>query len=329
MHRDLVPLGRAFGVATVGADEVSAEKRAQVCAPCSKRIAENLVGVAGQMRGEGLSGELFQVAQALILCGLPYQATDKTRITRQARLGDGSRLKVTFSSSLDVGLPYGCDRSVLHFLLDRAVKSRSRFVNWKTASEFLTAMGMQHGGKNRRDLRDRFLRIRALTIGVERSGPTSDTQIMPIIRRSRLPQSILAEAAQTAPSTISADELGLEIDPLFFEELVAHPVPVPVEILRATRSKPQLQDMMLFLYWRAYAAASPSVIPWSDLREQLWQDDSNPRRISSRFNTAIGALRLLWPELSAEARKQGLYVAPPRGMRYLKGREAPRRTIGL
>ena len=118
MHRDLVPLGGAFVIATEGAEEDPADKRVQVCAPCSKRIAENLVEVAGQMRGEGLSGELFQVAQALILCGLPYQATDKTRITRQARLGDGSRLKVTFSSSLDVGLPYGCDRSVLHFLLD-------------------------------------------------------------------------------------------------------------------------------------------------------------------------------------------------------------------
>ena len=278
MHRDSATPELAFHVPTVGAEEVAAEKRVQVCAPCSKRVSTNLVEVAGQMRGEGLSGELFQVAQALILCGLPYQATDKTRITRQARLGDGSRLKVTFSSSLDIGLPYGCDRSVLHFLLDRAVKKRSRFVTWKTASEFLEAMGMQHGGKNRRDLRDRFLRIRALTIGVERSGPTSDTQIMPVIRRSRLPHSILAEASQVTPSTISADELGLEIDPLFFEELVAHPVPVPVEILRATRSKPQLQDMMLFLYWRAYAAAGPSVIPWKELREQLWQDDSKPLR---------------------------------------------------
>ncbi len=278
------------------------------------------------MRGEGLSGELFQVAQALILCGLPYQATDKTRITKQARLGDGSRIKVTFSSSLDVGLPYGCDRSVLHFLLDRAVKSRSRFVDWKTATEFLTAMGMQHGGKNRRDLRARFLRIRALTIGVERIGATSDTQIMPVIRRSRLPHSIFPETTADMPRTRATEELGLEIDPLFFKELIAHPVPVPVEIIRAMRSKPQLQDMVLFLYWRAYAAGGPSIIPWRELREQLWQDDSNPRRIRSRFSTAINALRSLWPELSASARKEGLFIAPPQGMRYFHGREAPTRA---
>ncbi len=50
---------------------------------------------------------------------------------------------------------------------------------------------MQQGGKNRRDLRERYLRIRGLTIGVQRSsGRIHETQVMPIIRRSRLPSSI-------------------------------------------------------------------------------------------------------------------------------------------
>ncbi len=42
--------------------------------------------------------EIFQVAQALILCGLPYDKTDQTKITRSARLADGSVVDLTFST---------------------------------------------------------------------------------------------------------------------------------------------------------------------------------------------------------------------------------------
>ena len=296
---------------------------------CSPRVAKRLVEVVALARQNELSGDLYQVAQALILCGLPYHPTALSKITRSARLADGTRLKVTFSSSLDTGLPYGSDRSVLHFLLDRAVKSRSRFVSWETASQFLEAMKMQQGGKNRRDLRERYLRIRGLTIGVERSGVhASDTQIMPVIRRSHLPASISPRLSCSKVSVQALDEegdLGLEIDATFFEELVAHPVVVPAEIIRATRGKPQLQDMVLFLYWRCFAARSTSVIPWAELRLQLWQADTNLRRIKGRFVLAIRALQILWPEMRASAEAKGLLVQPPVGGRYFAGAEVNRR----
>lgn len=283
-------------------DVRSISKTGAVCLPesqrCSSRVSKRLIEVAALRRQNQLTGELYQVAQALILCGLPYQPSALNKITRSARLADGTRLQVTFSASLDTGLPYGSDRSVLHFLLDKAVKARSPFVTWKTASQFLEAMGMQQGGKNRRDLRERYLRIRGLTIAVQRtSSGTSETQIMPVIKRSRLPTSISPcpgndRLGQEALKH-SGDDLGLEIDAEFFAELVAHPVVVPVELIRATRGKPQLQDMVLFLYWRCFAARSLSVIPWRELRMQLWQADTNLPRIRSRFAVAIRALQTL------------------------------------
>jgi len=137
-----------------------------------------------------LAAELFQVAQALVLCGLPYQPTSVRHFTRKARLADGSEVSVTFSTGLEDGMPYGSDRSLLHFLLDRAIKAQSRFVSWETATEFLNTMHLALGGKNRRDLRQRFERIRGLTIGVKRKAPTgTSTKLMPIIRQSHLPTS--------------------------------------------------------------------------------------------------------------------------------------------
>jgi hypothetical protein len=265
--------------------------------------------------------DVMQLSQALILCGLPYEKTEATKITRTARLADGSEVKVTFSTALAAGMPYGSDRTLLHFLLDKAVKSDSPHVSWATGSEFLNAMNLASGGKNRRDLKGRFERLRGLTIGVERRTTRgSSTAILPIIRKSHLPTSIDVNAESAGQNLLPMSEsvvYGLELDQTYFEELKRHHVPTPAAIIRETRNKSQLQDLMLFLHWRCYAAASVSTIPWDQLRQQLWQDDSNIWRMKARFKQAIAVLRVIWPECVAEARKEGLMVGPPLNGVYL------------
>ncbi len=296
------------------------------------RQAAALAKVRIDRDANGGEEEIFQVAQALILCGLPYDKTNQTKITRSARLADGSVVDVTFSTGLKAGMPYGSDRSLLHFLFDKAVKSDSRFVSWETATEFLQMMNMAQGGKNRRDLRQRFLRIRSLTIGVERTtqyGTTAD--LMPVIRHSHLPTSVDVRAEQRGQPLlpIGSDVVfGVEIDPSFFADLKKYHVPTPAAIIRTTRNKSQLQDLMLWLHWRCYAANKSSLIKWEYLRMQLWQDDKTSRRIKVRFAEAITALRIIWPELQAEALKTGLMVGPPLRGRYLLAKGAAARQIG-
>ena len=285
------------------------------------RRAARFAGIRQQRDDGSLSQEMFQVSQALILCGLPYQPTTARHFTRKARLADGSTVAVTFSTALEAAMPYGSDRTLLHFLMDRAVKTGSRFVSWETATEFLNTMNLATGGKNRRDLRERFRRIAGLTIGVERKTADSYSgRVMPVIGEYHLPTSIDVRAevqgAQVLPLT---DKIvyGVEIEDKFFKDLLAHHVPVPAEIIRATRKQSQLQDLVVFLYWRCYAAESTSLIKWEYLRQQVWQDDKKERRIRERFAEAIVCLRTLWPEINAEALSTGLMVGKPRGNRYL------------
>ncbi len=47
-----------------------------------------------------LGDEVIKIAQAMLLCTLPYSATNENHITRTARLGDGSTLTVTFSTGI-------------------------------------------------------------------------------------------------------------------------------------------------------------------------------------------------------------------------------------
>lgn len=294
-------------------------------AEAAKALANRVerVAVLREYRESGVLGEeIMQVAQSLILCGLPYKPTKERQIVRRARLGDGSTVSVTFTAGLeDADMPFGSDRSLLHYLLDRAVKSGSRYISWSTAAKFLEHMGITLGGKNYADLKKRFERIRGLTIGVVRSKDgASSSQLMPFIRRSALPSSVdirHEEDGQQSLPLSEDDPFGVEIDELFFNDLMAWHVPVPYQLIVHTRKNPQLQDMCVWLHWRCFAAQTESVIPWEFLAEQMWQEDKKARRIKERFNEAIKFARGMWPELRAEVRKDGLWVAPPLNGRHL------------
>lgn len=283
-----------------------------------ERLADNLAVVRLARDTGELDREVMQLAQSLILCGLPYRPTNAVRLARKARLADGSTVTVTFSAAIEgTPLPFGSDRTVLHFLFDKAIKSGKRFVSWETAKEFIEAMGMQKNGKNYSDLRARFSRIRGLAISVLRTGPSGESaMVMPIIRRSHLPTSVDVKSEIAGNQLLPLGDsiiFGVELDEEFFADLKAHHVPVPSLILQTTRKQSQLQDLMLFLYWRCYAAKRESLIPWAGLHQQLWHEDKKESRIKTRFTDAIKALRIIWPELEAEARPEGLWVAPARG----------------
>jgi hypothetical protein len=258
--------------------------------------------------------QMTQIAQAMVLCGLPYSPTKETKIVRRARLGDGSTVSVTFSAGLDgIAMPYGSDRTLLHWMIDRAIKTQSPIVGWDTATEFLKDVGLADSGKNRKDLKQRYMRLTGLTIGVVRKGSTESTVLVPFIEESHLPNSVDLKAERNGHQLLKLDPqaFGFRLGDRIFKEILQYHVPVPFELLQATKKKSQLQDLLIFLYWRSFAAQSETLIPWESLREQLWQEDSVASRIRTRFKEAILVFKTIWPELNAEAEKKGLRIGPP------------------
>jgi hypothetical protein len=99
----------------------------------------------------------------------------------------------------------------------------------------------------------------------------------------------------------------------------------------------QIQDYVLWLHWRAFAAKEATVIPWLAVRQQLWQNDSNEARLAAVMRRAIATLRAVWPELTAEVnpkidgkRFAGLLIGPPRGGVYMfAGVEGVRKKLAV
>ena len=265
--------------------------------------------------------DLMQVAQVKISFVYQYKKKNAREITRQARMGNGDSITVTFKAMVPgIEMPYGADRTLFHWMTHQAILTKDPFIPLSSASQFLNDMEMTTGGPNIKRVREAFERIAAMAIVVERRHEGSlQRVIMPLVRATNLPDAIrpgeqiqLLDAAAKEKNRFE-NNYGFRLDDAVFKEFTNFHVPVLRKLLQATRQKSQMQDYMMFLVYRSYGAMSTSCIPWSSLLEQLWHEDSNTRRIRTRMAEAIEALRIAWPEINADATVKGLTIGPPRG----------------
>lgn len=265
--------------------------------------------------------DLMQVAQVMIFCGLPYQKTDAREITRQARMANGDFVTVMFKAMVPgIDMPYGADRTLFHWMTHQAVLTKDPFIPLSSASQFLHDMDMSTGGPNIKRVREAFERISAMAIVVERRHEGAlQRVIMPLVRATNLPDTLRVGEqmhllnAPPREGNRSESEYGFRLDDAVFKEFTNFHVPVLRKLIQATRQRSQMQDYMMFLVHRSFGAISTTCIPWPNLLEQLWHDDTNTRRIRSRMAEAIEALRIAWPEINADATVKGLTIGPPRG----------------
>jgi len=287
----------------------------------TKRAAEHM-SFLRQLRDEGWAGGFALIAQSVILAGLPLRRTSEKQITREARLGDGSVLSVTFTAARkETPLPYGADVTLLYFLLDRAISAESAIFEWRYAGEYLDFLGLTDGGGNFLELRGRWKRILGLAVHLERRTDTTEHGLgLFLIEQYRLPASIAPEDPQRHLPEVPG-EYAVKLNERFWRDAIKYHVPVPKDLIRETRDDLLLQRLAIFLGWRSYAAAKAithgqdgeSVIPWTAVRDLIGSDDKNPRKFRLQVRRALGRIRIFWPEINVVAEREGLLIAPPRG----------------
>ncbi len=264
-----------------------------------------------------LGDEVIKMAQALILCTLPYRPTIDRQIVRSARLSDGSTLRVTFTAGINgIDMPFGNDRHLMAWLFDKAINSDTSFVTMKSASDYLKETGKSRNGDRIKELAARLGRLTGLVIGIERrSTGATQTVMLPMIASSNLPHNLTLqlEAENSGQSSIPGLEnpFGIQLEERFFQDIKRHHVAIPRRLwlqLQGQKGGPQLQDLLTFFVYRCYCAQSETVIPWAGLKEQFPQDDSNPRRLKQNVKKAVLQLRLLWPEVRIDILPQGVWV---------------------
>lgn len=253
----------------------------------------------------------------ILIQGLyPYKHQES--LTRVIRSG---AWKITLMAS--EGLPYGkYPRLIMAYIITQAVQRRHlpddearRIPLGSSINAFLTAMGISHRGTGGRQgtlkiLREQLHRLSTSTLTVEHLGhPDRDSgAMMPIMRRWELWWS-------TSSAQDPLEDSWLELSEDFHAEIVAHPIPINLDILKAL-SRPRSMDVYLWATTRRHRLKAPLTLDWTTLQAQFGPDSPTTSRgradFKKRFAKAVDEVLTLWPDAGLTLSETGLTLTPGR-----------------
>ena len=255
--------------------------------------------------------DLGFMARLLALCSLP-RTDPKNRLQYVRRNGP-----YTLGISAGVGdkLPYGnIPRLLLAWVCSEAVRTQSReLVLGRSLYEFMRKLGMEdRSGSARGDrarLKGQMRRLFRSTISLVYTEGDVSASVSSLVADRTLFwwDTKQPDAPMLWDSTI---RLGEE----FFNEIIRHPIPLDMHILRALKRSPLGLDLYMWLTYRTFALKAPLCLSWRQLYRQFGANPANKRTEISQFRA--GCLRELkkikraWPNLHYHTVTGGLIIEP-------------------
>lgn len=98
----------------------------------------------------------------------------------------------------------------------------------------------------------------------------------------------------------------------FFKEVINHPIPIDVNVLRSFRS-PLMIDIYMWLTYRSIRSMRinrPEVVSWPALKRLFGSDYTHIRMFRFNFLRALEAVRRVYPEARVSSSRKGLTLLP-------------------
>ena len=252
------------------------------------------------------------MARLLALCSLP-RTNPQTRLQYVRRNGPYT-LYVTVSAGAK--LPFGnLPRLLLAWVCTEAVRTQSReLVLGRSLYEFMRKLGMEDrsGGANaeRTRLKNQMRRLFGCSITLVYEDEERESRV----------SSLVADRADywwTAkrPAASVLWDSTIELGEKFFQEIIAHPVPLDLSILRSLKRSPLGLDLYFWLVYRTFSLKVPLCLSWKQLYRQF---GAKPDRASKVAQQAfrrdclreLKKIKRAWPELNYETVTGGLLLSP-------------------
>ena len=253
------------------------------------------------------------MARLMMLCSLPR--TDPGDRNQYKRVNGPFTLIMTAVGP--TGLPFGnLSRLLLAWVCTEAVRTQSReLVLGSSLSGFMRRLGMAPIGGGSRGGRTRLRNQMKRLFNAHIQLAYEDEQVSASVN------SPVASRTGFWWNERRPDEQGLwdsqiELGEKFFHEILQHPVPLDLNILKALKRSSLGLDLYLWLTYRTFTLRHPLRLSWARLYRQFGADPAraNDNRTVQDFRK--GCLRELikiktaWPDL-AYATAQGVLVLWP------------------
>lgn len=249
------------------------------------RFAE-LLNVAAEIELESASttnGHLGYVSRLLTVATMPHRKPTQCVFVRR-----NGHFSLSMLSPPHVGLPYGTKPRLLMAWLAREVAATEKreLVLGESLAEFMRQLGLSSRGGKRGDiamLKEQMRRLFACSITFVDERPE---------RFHAEPGRAIVDATNLWWKPAQPDQCALwastvTLSEWFFGELMAHPVPVDLRLLRTFQHSAMELDIYGWLTHKAsYTMRATRPIPWDLLRLQFGADyaDTKAGLRAFRFN---------------------------------------------
>ena len=257
--------------------------------------------------------DLGFMARLLALCSLPR--TNPGNRTQYFRRNGPYTLGM--SAGINNRLPFGnLPRLLLAWVCTEAVRTQRReLVLGRSLYEFMHKLGMEDrsGGLHGERARLKNQMRRLFSCSVQLVYGEGDHEV--------LVSSFVAERAEfwwntKRPDAPSLWDSTIQLGEQFFNEIIAHPVPLDLNTLKALKRSPLGLDLYFWLVYRTFTLTAPLTLSWRQLFRQFGAD---PLKVSkhgsvSMFRAAclreFKKIKRAWPDLHYRTVTGGLVIEP-------------------
>ena len=254
--------------------------------------------------------DLGFMVRLMALCSLP-RTNPGTR--HQYKRVNGP-YKLVVIAGADNKLPFGnLPRLLLAWVCTEAVRTQSReLVLGDSLSEFMRKLGIYStSGEKYTRLRTQMKRFFGCSVTLIYEKPGGFARV----------SSYVADKHEFWWNERKPDERSLwksriELGEKFFQEIIAHPVPLDMNTLKALKRSSLGLDLYLWLNYRTFTLKLPLRLSWTSLYRQCGADPAKEdnKRIVDAFRTdclrELKKIKTSWPGLNYSTAKGVLILSP-------------------
>ena len=305
-----VPIGDMAGVVDLPGSRVLSPCAAT---PQARHHFTTLHQVNQLIEASEANADLGFMARLLALCSLPRtNPGDQKEYVRR----NGPYALVMSAGGLNK-LPFGTlPRLLLAWVCSEAVRLQSReLVLGRSLYEFMRKLGMDdRSGSVRGDrtrLKNQMRRLFACTVTLVYEDAQREVRVSSLVAdRTEL----WWDAKQ--PDAPVLWDSTIELGEKFFQEIIAHPIPLDLNTLRALTRSPLGLDLYFWLVYRTFALKHSLRLTWPQLYRQFGANPAKAGDKATLSNFLADCLRELkkinraWPELHYQTVKGALVLSP-------------------
>lgn len=213
------------------------------------------------------AGALGYMARALVQATLPHRRVAGNEFKRVNGV-----FKLTILADSDIGLPYGSiPRLLLAWIVTEAVRTKSRdLMLGNTLSQFMEQLGLvPTGGRwgTITRLKEQMQRLFAASFSCtyDDGGNWAIRNINPVSKAA-----LWWDPKQ--PDQMSLFDSTLTLGEDFFQEVINHPVPIDIRVLKTIKQSPMALDIYCWLTYRMSYLKKKTAITWESLQMQFGAD---------------------------------------------------------